>query len=238
MKKILSMSVASLAFAAIAEYSPITVGVTEITPTVNNVIVPVPYDKIGAAGTAVSVHDLVKAANLPVDSILYYYDGSSYNAWQVNESKAWEPADVADIAGTEVTAGSDQVTISVGSALWVVIAGNSLPENQKVYVYGNPVSGLTSKIVKNTTNLLSNPTTATVTGVELAEKLNPTLGDTIKPIGSSFDGHYVYGGSDYGWVHITPGLPPTTKATLPSLAAYQGFWYVSKATDSDVTINW
>ena len=69
MKKLLSVSLATLAFAAVAEYQPLTVGVTTITPTTQDTIIPVPYTTIGSS-TDVSVHDLVKAANLPNNTML------------------------------------------------------------------------------------------------------------------------------------------------------------------------
>ena len=112
MKKLLSLSLASLAFAAVAD---ITVGVEKITATSNETIIPVPYTTIGSSAD-VSVHDLVKAANLRDGTKLYYYNGSSYQVWVKNGS-AWTTPDVAAtaaIAGTSVAKGPSEASVAVG----------------------------------------------------------------------------------------------------------------------------
>ena len=113
MKKLLSVSIAALAFAAVADdpvYSPIQVGVTEIatSTTQTDYIIPVPYQTIGSTTSAVSVHDLVKAANLPEGTKLYHYNGASYQVWEALGG-TWTPPSVVTtpaIAGTSLTAGT------------------------------------------------------------------------------------------------------------------------------------
>lgn len=235
MKKLLSVSIVALAFAAVADYSPITVGVTEIatSTTQTNYIIPVPYQTIGST-TAVSVHDLVKAANLPTGTKLYHYNGTSYQVWEVSGG-TWIAPDVAatpTIAGTSLTAGSSEVTIAVGSALWVVFGSNPVA-SQKIYVYGSPVTTKSSTVKLDQVNLLSNPTTSTVA---LDGKLSfATKGDKIRLIGSDFSGEYVKATS--GWKQNTGA--GYTDATLPSIASYQGFWYIPKAGQSETAeITW
>ena len=238
MKKLLSVSIAALAFAAVADgYTPITVGVEEIATTTDqqNYIIPVPYQTIGST-TDVSVHDLVKAANLPTGTKLYHYNGTSYQVWEVSGG-TWIAPDVvptAKIAGTSVSKGSTEVTIAVGSALWVVF-GTGYPEaNQKIYVYGSPVEIKTTTISAAGTYLLSNPTNAEISG--LATKLSEIAvkGDKILPIGNSFSGYYAYNGSD--WKKVTGTT--ISDESLPTLGAYAGFWYVKKAVGSKTTITW
>jgi hypothetical protein len=242
MKKLLSVSIAALAFAAVADpdpvYSPITVGVTEIatTTTQTDYIIPVPYQTIGS-NTAVSVHDLVKAANLPTGTKLYHYNGTSYQVWEVSGG-TWTPPSVVTtpaIAGTSLAAGSSDVTIAVGSALWVVF-GTGYPEaDQKIYVYGSPVATKTTTISETgKTYLLSNPTDTTIS--DLATKLGSIAGkgDKIFPIGGGFSGYYAYNGSTWKKVEGTK----TTEASLPALGAYAGFWYVNKSAGSGTSITW
>ena len=238
MKKLLSVSIAALAFAAVADYSPITVGVTEIatSTTQTDYIIPVPYQTIGST-TAVSVHDLVKAANLPDGTKLYHYNGASYQVWEVSGG-TWVAPDVAataKIAGTSVSAGSTEVTIAVGSALWVVF-GTGYPEaDQKIYVYGSPVATKTTTISEaGKTYLLSNPTNTEIS--DLATKLSTIVakGDKILPIGNSFAGYYTYNGT--AWKKVA-GTTITTE-NPPALGAYAGFWYVKKAAGSGTTITW
>ena len=238
MKKLLSVSIAALAFAAVAEYSPITVDVEEIatTTTQKNYIIPVPYSTIGSDAD-VSVHDLVKAANLPTGTKLYHYNGSSYQVWEVSGGTWIAPSVVTTpaIAGTSVTAGSSDVTIAVGSALWVVFEGDPA-SSQKIYVYGSPVTTKSSTVKLDQVNLLSNPTTSTVTGEALEGKLSfATKGDRIRLIGSDFSGEYVK--AESGWKQNTG--TGYAVATLPSIASYQGFWYIPKAGQSGTAeITW
>ena len=238
MKKLLSVSIAALAFAAVAEdpvYSPIQVGVEEIATSTSqkNYIIPVPYSTIGS-DTAVSVHDLVKAANLPAGTKLYHYNGTSYQVWEVSGG-TWTPPSVVTtpaIAGTSVTAGSSDVTIAVGSAVWVVFNTGYPLEGQKIYVYGSPVTTKSSTVKLDQVNLLSNPTTSTVA---LEGKLSfATKGDRIRLIGSDFSGEYVK--ADSGWKQNTGA--GYEDATLPSIAPYQGFWYIPNSRSGIETFNW
>ena len=239
MKKLLSASIAALAFAAVADYTPITVGVTEIdtSTTQTDYIIPVPYQTIGT-NTAVTVHDLVKSANLPEGTKLYHYNGSSYQVWEVSSGKIWVAPSVAataKIAGTSLEAGSTEVSVAVGSALWVVFASNPVAD-QKIYVYGSPVATKTTTISETgKTYLLSNPNNATIT--DLATKLSSIAGtgDKILPIGEAFSGYYVYNGTS--WVKVV-GTNINTGASLPSLGAYEGFWYVNKTAGSGSSVTW
>ena len=236
MKKLLSVSLATLAFAAVADYQPITVGVTTIKPTTQNAIIPVPYTKIGSSAD-VSVHDLVKAANLPNNTMLYYFDGTNYKAWKKNSSGAWATPDaVATIGSAAVTAGTDEINVSVGAALWVAFPDGTALDEQSIVVYGSPAAATNSTIVANKINLLANPTATTVSGSVLADKLSPAVKDTIIPIGSV--GTYVYSGNAYGWVHTAPDAAPERNATLPNIGQYQGFWYISKTSGANKTIAW
>ena len=243
MKKLLSVSIAALAFAAVADpvaYSPITVGVTEIatTTTQKNYIIPVPYQTIGSTAP-VSVHDLVKAANLPGGTKLYHYNGASYQVWEVSGG-TWAPPDVVateKIAGTSVSAGSTDVIIAVGSALWVVFEDNP-GSSQKIYVYGSPVATKTTTISETgKTYLLSNPTDTAIS--DLAGKLSTIAGkgDKILPIGEEdeeLSGYYAYDGTAWKKVEGTT----IYETTLPTLGGYAGFWYVNKTAGSETAITW
>jgi len=236
MKKLLSVSIAALAFAAVADYSPITVEVRNITPSVQNTIIPVPVTTIGSAGD-ISVHDLVKAANLPDNTMLYYFDGTNYKAWKKDNTGAWTTPDIsATIGSASVTQGSDEIHVSVGAALWVSFPSNVTPSEQTIVVYGAPVASKTSTIAVGT-NLLANPTGAAVTGAELAEKLagmtnTPVKGDKITYLGgSSYSGYFTYTGSV--WKKVAG---KTITEGLEELPANGGFWYISKGGAG--TINW
>ena len=235
MKKLLSVSLATLAFAAVAEYQPITVGVTTIAPTTQDTIIPVPYTTIGSS-TDVSVHDLVKAANLPNNTMLYYFDGSNYKAWKKNSSGAWSTPDIsATIGSAAVSAGSTEIHVAVGAALWVSFPSGTTLNEQSIVVYGSPAATTNSTVNLGQVNLLCNPSTSTVTGEALATKLSfAEKGDRIRLIAADFSGEYVK--AESGWKRNTgTGYVNTT---LPSIASYQGFWYIPKTRSGTAEINW
>ena len=237
MKKLLSLSLASLAFAAVAD---ITVGVTKVTATSDETIIPVPYTTIGSS-TDVSVHDLVKAANLKDGTKLYYYNGSSYQVW-VKQGSAWTTPDVSAtpaIAGTSVMQGSSEVSVAVGAALWVSMDFDEATAAQRdIFVYGSPAAAASWTIVAGKSNLLSNPTGSEIAGTTLATKLDKfsQKGDKIYPI-STESVSYVYWAKakDGTWSQVN-GTSVTKNADLPTLGAYQGLWYVSKTSSGKVEL--
>ena len=238
MKKLLSVSLATLAFVAVADpdpvYSPITVEVRNITPSVHNTIIPVPVTTIGST-EPVSVHDLVKAANLPNDTMLYYFNGTSYKAWKKDSTGAWTTPDISATIGTNaVTAGSAEINVSVGAALWVSFPADVTPSAQTIVVYGAPVESKTSTIAVGT-NLLANPTGAAVDGTTLATKLEnitPVKGDKITYLGGVTSGvYFTYTGSV--WKKVAG---KTITEGLDDLPANGGFWYISNGGAG--TINW
>ena len=237
MKKLLSLSLAAAAIAAVADYQPIQVGVTKITATGNETIIPVPYTTIGSS-TDVSVHDLVKAANLMDGTKLYYYNGSSYQVW-VKQDNAWTTPDVSAtpaIAGTSVMQGSSEVSVAVGAALWVSMDFVNAKDAEKdIFVYGSPTAASWT-IAPGKANLISNPTGSEIDGATLKNKLKAVSqkGDKIFPIGT---GSYVYWAmaKDGTWSQVN-GTSVTKNADLPTLGAYQGLWYVSKTSSGKVEL--
>ena len=239
MKKLLSLSLASLAFAAVADYQPIQVGVTKITAAGDETIIPVPYTTIGGT-TDVSVHDLVKAANLMDGTFLYYYNGTSYQVWMKSGSE-WTTPDVATtpaIPGASVTQGSSEVSVAVGAALWIKMDYEKASGDQRnIYVYGAPATP-SWKIVAGKANLISNPTDSEITGATLANMLDTVSqkGDKIFPI--STESHVYWArAKDNTWSAVSSegsGITVTKEANLPDLEAYQGLWYVSKTGSGTV----
>lgn len=222
MKKLLSLSLASLAFAAVAD---ITVGVTAISTTKKNTIVPVPYSKIGTDAD-IAPNELVKAKNLPNGTMLYVFNGESYYAWSQKDG-AWEiPDKVSTISGVSVST-SESCTLKKGSALWVVLP-DAASYSATIYVYGDGASPATSSAVAAGNSLVANPlqTAASfaVTGA--------ATGDIITiPNDSDAPTLFRYNGTK--WRTFGPGVAPAD-ASL-SVAAGQGFWYSAKG---QVTINW
>lgn len=250
MKKLLFTAFAALAFMAVADddpventsYSPL-IGVTEISATLQNTIVPVKFTSLDSGN--IKATDLVYPKGIPDNTQLYVFDGTTqkYKAF-VMASSAWAPLATVDTSNPDITqADVNQVAVS-GTAIWLVFPANSDLTNQKVYIYGQVVSSLTSTISPGTTetpvsNLLCNPTDSTISGGTLITKLSEVAakGDTISPIGESFTGNYIYNGTQ--WKHYyndEEGNMAVEKNKLPDIAAGAGFWYVSKGGSG--TIQW
>lgn len=252
MKRLLIAAFASLAFTALAEdantaYSPL-IGVSEITPTLKNTIVPVKFTSLagGAEGTIKAV-DLVHPVGVPSGTQLFVFVDNKYEAFVMGINE-WTPLTTASTSDPSLhTADIGQVAVA-GTAIWLVFPQNADLSGQKVYIYGEVVANPTSAITAGSkaapvSNLLCNPTDSAVTGAALTEKLAAIAknGDTIKMLDSeTFTGNYVYSGSANAWWRIYTDENGETKIDkvtgLPTVGAGVGFWYVSKGGSG--TIAW
>ncbi len=152
MKKLLSVAVSSLAMAAMA-VDVATVGVTEVTTTLKNTIVAVPFEKLG--GGDINVHDIVKTTGLPEVTQLYVFNGGNYKGW-LCQNGAWQAMTTAStIDGITVGTPAGTETMVAGSAIWLVLPEVPTSE-QKFIVYGAYKTGVTSAIAPGT-NLIANP---------------------------------------------------------------------------------
>lgn len=222
MKKLLSLSFASLAFAVMADdFSP-NIGVHQFTSVAtDSFLLPVKFDSLSAS--AISPRELVATNGLNVGTTwLYIFQNDAYTSWNLQPT-GWVAASTSDSElGTIPADGT--VTLAAGSAIWITGV-----KGKNISIYGKVITSKTSTIVRNKTNLLANPTDATVTGETLATKLSGVAQakDRITPIDNSFAGYYVCS-STGTWTHYSDS-GRTPNATLPNLAANQGFWYVSKS---------
>ena len=231
MKKLLSVSLATLAFAAVADYQPVTVGVTAIPTTTKNTIVAVPYSVIGS-NEAIAPSNLVKSANLPADTMLYVFNGTSYYAWKRSSAGTWIAPDIAGtpkIDGVSISAGTDSVTLDKGSAFWIVLAGDG-PYSTTIYVYGNGVSPATTSTVKAGANLVANPTAS-----EANISVTPAVGDQVLVPSGDDVVRYTYKTSRSG---TSDWRCDGAAVSLPSISAGKGIWYVRASGAADATITW
>lgn len=229
MKKLLSIAVSSLAFAAVAEYSP-TIGVTKFEPTLTNSVIPVLYSSLTNGN--VSANSLVSIEELDTDTELYVFQNDSYSAWGIVDGK-WEP-----IESTLGTPDPNQ-TIAAGCAVWLVFPVNkTLPS--AVYIYGQVVTAKSWTIERAKNNLLCNPTGSALSGSTIAAKLASVLTakDKIVPIGATYAGEYIYGGSGKGWKRMNPNgtIDKNVDMSTLSIPANGAFWYYSAGTGETVTI--
>ena len=215
-----------------AEYKAPQIGVTTITATSKNTIIPVPFKALSDGTSDVTVTDLVKTNSLPDNTWLLAYDGTTYNSWQYS-SGVWTPAAYAGETGISPTAGAASAQLTCGSALWIVLP-TSDSYNVYVTVYGAYGAGVTSSVVaggeSGVATLVANPlqSEATITTV------TPAVGDQIIiPESSKM---YTYRKKKDG-THGTWRYDGAA-ATLPSFGIGKGFWYVRAAGGAATEITW
>ena len=236
MKKLLSLSLVAAAIAAIADYQPIQVGVSEYTSAGLNTVIPAPYTSLAGTET-IPVSELVKVANLPTGTMLYYYNGSTFDAWikgTGDNAGKWVGSDVLSKDGITCSPGADTVVLGPGKALWVVLTESST--TQKIYVYGKPVTTYSSTVAAGETALIANPKSDSST-LSISGMAN---GDVISIIGSTGLSTYTYDSGKSQW-----GSKVKSGKSLPTWAEFKSFtfpvgtgiWYTSKGSSS-VTITW
>lgn len=226
MKKLLSIAIAALATAAVADVVTTgnQVGVTKITTTKQHTVVAVPYTKL-ADGTAIPVEQLVKAKNLPAGTQLHTYVGGQYSAFE------------RDSDGTGWTAGTGNneppSTLAMGSAIWIVLP--SAPgenQSQDIYIYGKFEASV-PQTVSEGANLLANPlqTSATLS-------ITPVKGDIIQiPNDNGVTDQYMWtqkkSETDGPSWHRN-----NVKEAPPAIPAGAGFWYVRKSGGGTADVSW
>ena len=230
MKKILTIAVASLAIAAVADsYSP-QIGVTKLSLSNKNNILPVQFTSLTNGN--VTADALVCTNNIPEGSYLLAYIGNldnPYSVWVLG-SNGWVSTDVVSVDGVSVTAGAANTELAVGSAIWLSFSAKPASAIN-VSVYGKVTTSPSVSIAAGTTSLVCNPTSSakvpTLSGL-------PAYKDKVVVITDTNSGEYVYTGTK--WLHRdTSGK--VTDSELPEIPAHGGFWYISNGGVSG-TISW
>lgn len=237
MKRILSIAVASLAVAAVADSFSPQIGVTTLDLNQKNNIIPVQFTSLAGTGE-VTADALVCTNNIPVGSHLYVYQ-NGYSAWTL-ANNGWVAYDsVTEADGISAGVPAVDQSLPVGTGIWLSFA--SAPVSAvTVSFYGKVASNTNSVIAAGASDnpvstLVCNPTSS---GVSLAGKFGtgkvvPAKGDKITLLGeSTYSGYYSYNGSDWKYV----AADNTITVQTPTIPAYGGFWYLSKGGSG--TINW
>lgn len=232
MKKVLSMAVASLAVAAVAaDFSP-NIGVTTLSLSAKNNVIPVQYTSLTNSSN-VTADALVCTNNIEVGSHLYIFLNNSYTAWTLTEN-GWEALDTSSTSDG-ITAGvpAEGQTLATGTAIW--LSFKTTPQSAVlVSVYGAVASELSTTISVGSSTSPVSTLVCNQTGSEKSNWLSsvsPAKGDKVQFLGSTFSGYYQYTGSAWKKVSGTS----ITEETPGSLGAYQGFWYVSKGGSGTIT---
>ena len=237
MKKLLTIAIASIAVAAAADsYSP-SIGVTSISLSKKNNVIPVQFNSLATSGN-VTAGELVCTNNIPLTSHLYVYDSANgYTAWVLQDS-GWVGLNVASTAdGITYSGDASNKVLSAGSAIWL-----SFPEAQDpaidVSFYGKVATATNTTIAAGTASaavstLVCNPTGATISGSDLAVKLSFVQPkDKIIPLNATFGGYYSYSSKDSCWKKV---IGTTVDSIgLPDIEANGGFWYVREKGNTTV----
>lgn len=230
MKKLLALVLSASAIAAMADVvGSNEIGTLEITSTLKNTVVAVPFGTLGASVDTIKPSDLVLTTGLTAGDQLYVFKDGAYQAWLL-ESSGWSPVANSSI-GTDglptATAGSADTTVNTGSGFWLV-RGSSYEEGTsfKFYVYGEYKENVISTIIPGA-NLIANPLDHAVAPVFTG---TPADGDTILvPQSGVLPLRYTYRGGN--WKHNG------SATELPAFVSGQGAWYIYKGTGS-LTCTW
>lgn len=209
------------------------VGVMGVSMPKQAQLVAVPF--LGYDVDAATISDLLNTAELGLGTKLYAPTGENqYNIWQLKTgeggSKVWEKLEkeiVIDATGEAKdaeTPGADVSTLSRGGAFWLEPVGTETDE--RFYILGRPTDEAgSSTLVSSKWNLVGN------TSGEAKEVPNGVKGEVIcVPDGNGKLLRYEYNTVANGWV-----LEGQRKTTAVSIPVGQGFWYLSKGTES---ISW
>ena len=234
MKTLLSVAVASLSIAAVAADALPKVGVTEISATQKNTIVPVKYTSL--ASGAVRASDLVCTDELPALTQLFVFINDSYTAWSLTEKGgSWAQVPIANTSVDGIIPGTpaEGQTLAVGSAIWVVFP-NDPEEGQKIYIYGQVASSTTWTVEHGKNNLITGNVATFVQGLKTNSIL--TRKDRIVPIKSTFAGSYVYDGTAWRWMKPDGSVVKDLSITGDTATAIgDAFWYYSAKSGTSTT---
>ena len=253
------MSVASLLAlgASAAVESANTFGVVKVESSQKQTIIAVPWVQVGTAGN-VNVADLVMTSNLTArdttspaaegtGDMLYYYNGSTYDAWELTQegssaAKVWTA--VQNVTANGITSNSGAASLTAlprGKALILVRANTEPP----IYLYGQNATGTATSTIEgaaNTTtwNLIApsmaadaiiSPTSTETANVTMAG--TPAAGDYII-LNSYPTRKFTYVDDSWGYQPSGFNKPRVVGLTVP---AGTGAWYVASG-ESNVTFTW
>jgi len=219
-----------------------TIASLAVPATGTYTLLAVPFKDVGGATDAVKVKDLVKTIGLKANSKLYYYDGSGYYVWNLDDDGgAWQGVTITKMVdGKSITVNTPDTnkTVARGATIWLERASGS---DQSAVLYGEEGAEISTTITASSMQLISNPKETDKTVSEAG-----TAGDMIMiPNDGGTQVIYKYNGETWGkevTSTITIGgkdFPTTTfdSTQKPVIPGGRGAWYVSKGSTVP-TIAW
>lgn len=213
-----------------------TIEVRAITSSLTNTIVAIPGLDL-ATGDALAISNLVKTTNLAAGDKLVAFDGNTYETWVLSETggKHWvktaQKITISAVAVEENTGTPASLyTMPVGKGIWLsrTASGTSSP----FYVYAQQPATTSTTVAAKETALVGNPTQSN----RIPTIATPEEGDQVVVPKSGMPVTYTYKGSSW---KVQSGWSGETTASLPTIPAGTGFWYVSNSNSvNGVTISW
>lgn len=245
-----SLLVAGAAFADTTEVeTSYVVGVFPLTLQANvaETAIFVPWIESGGT-TGVAVSNLVKTAGLTAGDELLWYNGSSFDAWELQDN-----AGVLYWVAAAQGVAADAQRIARGQSI-ILRRNDNYDSETTVYLVGQYTNASASSSIAGGTKASPTYTLIAPTAVSGTVNLKTKLsGVAAKNDAVTFiDGStkklktYVYNGTNWG----TPGFDTTKSPPLPTftpasdadmtLSAGYGFWYkrCSGADAEEAIVNW
>lgn len=226
-----------------------TVGWLKVDSSAVSTIVSVPWVQVGGDGASVQVAKLVKTDSLKAGVMLYYYDGSAYWAWTMQETTPgvtnWSPTIVTSGNGPQSTSASKDIDFALprGKALFVYRPNGAADGD--IYLYGKYTDASIDSITTATGSadtpaytLIGNPSSTDVALNASGRFSNVGSDDLILVPGAdgAIEKTLTWANGAWGWNEKgTPVTLPngatvssSTRNTNVTIPAGRGVWYVSK----------
>ena len=237
LRSLIGFCALAVASAAVAEdIVGNTCGLMNVPSTAATTMIAVPWVTVGGTADAMKVANLVKTDTLTAGDELYYYDGTTYYRWLLQDG-VWTPSStVKDEDGKSVTieGPAADYAIARGKGLFLVRQNTAA----EIWLYGQSSTAAVSVMVAKGTattpayTMLANPNTEAY-GLN-AHNVEGADGDMISIPGDSTV--YTYKDGSWGYVQKT-GEKTIRGKTIDvmewavgevTVPAGQGVWYVSK----------
>lgn len=230
----------ALAVASVAVAEDIvgnTCGLMNVPSTTEATMIAVPWVTVGGTADTMQIATLVKTDTLSAGDELYYYDGSAYNRW-VLEDGAWKPSAVTNkdgtfvspAAGFAVPRGQGLFLVRKNTASEIWLYGQNSTESASVAVTAGTATTPTYTMIANPNTSDYDLNTKSVAGAAGDQII---LGDgTIYSYGSAWT-KTISETKTIGTKTVTVKKQSSEGVVIP---AGQGAWYVSKG--GSPTINW
>jgi len=216
LRSIISTVAATVAVGAMA--TDYTAGNTfarlPVTANYASTIVALPFSGCGMAEGSIYVTNLVMTTNLDEGDTLMHFNGTTWDAWEIDDKGKWRGLNTSTTAGgLAVTAPASEVAINCGEACWLT---RKTPSN-KFYLYGQVNAAKTDVTVKSSASkvlytIVGCPYEAgdfDITGITGAAP-----GDTIQCMANNEKGYveYLYTNSNWCAAQTT-----VTSSKLPAV---------------------